>query len=213
MSLLEYLLGDKVSYYNEIESSVGINILKYTGVQGISSMQFTTLTTTTINNTKVSLSSDVKSALSLSNDLQTISNFNANNLTKESLSTVINSTISILNKSKQITLLQIVSQEDISQICDEVLNNPDSPISLPYISDDFTNSLVRTAIGSLSNYNMSHIIDDAISLINIVKSANDNDVLIPIINNEIKNENETVSFIASISDKFYNDVIDNLFNI
>ena len=213
MSLLEYLLGDKVSYYNEIESSVGINILKYTGVQGISSMQFTTLTTTTINNTKVSLSSDVKSALSISNDLQTISNFNANNLTKESLSTVINSTISILNKSKQITLLQIVSQEDISQICDEVLNNPDSPISLPYISDDFTNSLVRTAIGSLSNYNMSHIIDDAISLINIVKSANDNDVLIPIINNEIKNENETVSFIASISDKFYNDVIDNLFNI
>lgn len=213
MSLLEYLLGDKVSYYNEINSSVGINILKYTGVQGISSMQFTTLTTTTINNTKVSLSTDIKSALSLSNDLATISKFDFNNVTKESLNAVIKSTISILDKSKQITLLQIVSQEDISQICDEVLNNPDSPISLPYISDDFTNSLVRTAIGSLSKYDMNHIIDDTIRLVNIVKSANDNDVLIPIINNEINDEGKAVKFIANINTQFYNDVIDNLFDI
>lgn len=213
MSLLEHLLGDKISYYNEIESSVGINILKYTGVQGISSMQFTTLTTTTIKNTKVSLSTDIKSALSLSNDLATISKFDSNNVTKESLNAVINSTISILNKSKQITLLQIVSQEDISQICDEVLNNPDSPISLPYISDDFTNSLVRTAIGSLSDYDINHIIDDTIRLVNIVKSANDNDVLIPIINNEIKDENKAIKFIANINDKFYDDIIDNLFDI
>ena len=212
ISLLEYLLNDNIKYLNELNSSVGLNVLKYTGVQALSNVQFSNLTTMTLNGTKVSLTTDIKEVASLSSDIITLTNFDTKHITKDSLSNVINATSSMLNKVKNISLFNIFTEQEISFICDYLLNEENSSL-LPDTNNEFTNLALRTAISSLSNYNFNHIIEDLLNVVDIIKSTNDNNLLTPIINNEIQNLNEGLDFVASISEEWSNSVINSLFEI
>lgn len=213
VSLLELMIGDNVKYIDEVNSSVGYNFLKYTGIKSLSSIQFDNLTTATVDGTTIHLSSDIKQISSLSNDLIAISNFDNQNITKESISSFITATQSLLTKSKDISLFNLISQQDISYICDTILDENNSNITLPDTGYEFTNQLLVTMIQNFSNYNFNHILDDIINVTNIIKTANDNDLLIPILNNELQTNQQVLDYIASIPDEFYDTTIDNIFNI
>ena len=215
MSMLEYLTKDAYPYISAVKGSAGIFTLKITGVKAISSAQFNYLSSSKVNGTQISLGEDVNTILGVGQDVINISNTDFNHLTKETLDGVLTASQRIINTFKDVRLISSIGTDSLNYFCDNVLNNPDFFVKLADITDEQLKAIAKSALEIGKDYTYSQLLDDAINLVEIVKISNNNNLVIPLINNEIKNDdlNSVKQYLSNIGNDFSKDISKSIFNI
>ena len=215
MSMLEYLSKDAYPYLTIIKDNVGLTTLKITGVKALGLAQFNYLSSTKVNNTTVSLGEDVSTILSVGQDIINISSTDFNHLTKESLNTVLTAGQNIIKTFKDVRLISTIGTDSLNYFCDNALNNPDFFVKLDDITDEQIRALVKAALEIGKDYTYSQLLDDAINLVETAKVANNSNLIIPVINNEVKTNNadSIKNYINGISSNFADEISKSIFKI
>lgn len=215
MSMLEYLTKDAYPYINAVKGSAGIFTLKITGVKALSSVQFNYLSSSKVNGTQISLGEDVNTILSVGQDVINISNTDFNHLTKENLDSVLTASQRIINTFKDVRLISSIGTDSLNYFCDNVLNNPDFFVKLADITDAQLKAIAKSALEIGVNYTYSQLLDDAINFVEIIKVSNNNNLIIPLLNNEVKtdNLNSVKQYLSNIGKDFSKDISKSIFKI
>lgn len=215
VSLLEFALGENIEYVNAINGSIGYNLLRFTGMEAIGSAQFNYLTSSNVEGEPVSLSGEVNSILSMAEDAMYIYSFDFNTATKQDIDKILTTAQNMLTKLEKLNLISVLADDAIPYFCNGILNDPDFPVEIPTQENEYLNTLITKALELGATYNAKSLINNLSAMIDVYKAINDENLIVPLIQQEVdmNNEAEIFNFIAGISDEFADKVSTALFKI
>lgn len=185
------------------KSAMGV-ALKYTGMEFISSVMFDSLTTTKVNETRVSLNKEVDTGIEVYNLVKDIKMPDLNTCTKEEFSSFLTNTRQLINISFKSGVVNS-SLDGFMPLIVDYLRQQDMIEEMEY----YQKTLIVNALSALSEFNSNIVKTEILGVVGLLNSLNDHGLLLPVVQN---NTGEVIPFLqATTNHNVVNDIIDKLF--
>lgn len=196
------MLGEEtMGYIDSYSDSILGKALKYSGIEYISNSMYEFLSTKKIDDQKVTLSRELELYVTLYNDLNNIQTTDFNNLTKDSMSTFLNSSENIVKKLFSSSLLKIAGEDLIPYAIEFLENNESFNEQINSINSEELKELALESLSKFKTTNVNELQQDVLNIIYVAKALNDGDILVPTIYKELKSEDYIDLFTDSVVDQ------------
>ena len=197
--------GDAYNQYlDQYNNSIPMKVTQTIGLDKAMITVFNGLTSSTINNTKVTLSEEAVSLSNIYNEISKIGSVDINTITQEEMSTLLNDANSIIDTTFESKLLSSSIDNILPFATQYVRKTIDTTNFKPYVLG-FYDSLMD----EVENLNSSTTKHELTNILSLVDALNDNNLLLPIVQ---QSDNLDISYIKTHLTKEASDaVIDALF--
>ena len=215
VSLIDSSVEDKqvLEYVSSYENSIINKIFNYSGVNLLSKSLFNNLATVKIADKKVNLSDEINVAINVYNHIDTISNFNIDNLTQKSIDNAITAVKEVFIDIDDSAIIYLIGDDVLPHYIGKLISSENFKL----IDGAKFDELIVTAYQDYSRQiGLEDLKQQAEALFDVIMNLNNYNLIAPIVNKEIKSFDNFTKFLnnnlKNHSD-FTNDIIDNLYNI
>lgn len=201
----EILEGYEASAMNIVSTYTGLNAL------GIAS--FDVITSTTVDGTKISLREDINNILHTVNAIDEMlgivktysTDGSLSGITQEQLTQLLYSIRNVVDKAKQVKLINVLTDYLIPMSCSIMLEN-----NIMITDNDSLNAMINDLLTALSTSDDGvKIFDEIYTILDIADYINSQKLLVKIINNDL---GKPVEILNSLDDDFGKQLTTKIFN-
>lgn len=171
-----------LDYYN---NSFMAKTLKYTGIEFLSNATFAGLSTTKIDNQKVTLKNEVKNVVLTLDTAKLLQGLSFTNLTKQKVATIIDTSELLVNRLFNIKIIGSLGNNLMPEIINEILNNPNFIIKLPATGTPLFDQAIKDGITDLNEVQFTDLKHEMLTILNIAKTLNNKDIISKVANKEV----------------------------
>ena len=207
---LTMLAGEEVaSYVLSYNSSITKNVLKYTGLDALSSSMFNSLSTKKADDKVINLENEIINGIKTYILSKDFSNINFANLTKEEMNTLLDNLKIFINQVYELNTVTYILDNLLPDLIDEILNNKDFSIQIPEFEIQEIKNAIIEMLQSVKNETFTKLKTDLLSIVDFLKTLNKHDILLPLINNP----NSLESSLPNLSDAAIDEITNSMFNV
>lgn len=200
LSVMTDGLSDKIE--NGYNNSVFEKLTKYSGIKGIALASFDSLTSTKVNDNKITLRKDIESlttAIQNTDDLigkykEYAKDGDLADLTKEELTILLSDTKTLLNNTKQVKLVDAISDYILPIACNYMLEN-----EIEFSDNPAINRLIAEILVELLESSGIDLFAELNSLIDVAEYLNNQNLLTVILSQKI---DDPIAVIKALDDNF-----------
>ena len=207
---------DAVTALSYVDQTNMSQVYTYTGFSALSQGMYTYLTTANINGSEVNLQKELKNAIvayKLTTDLM---EYDFDNLTEETINDTLITLDQLVDVVFSIGLVNAIGDDFMPYMLNGLTSGEDFFVQVPSTDDPDMDSLIMQGLTDLSDLQFSDIKNELKSLISVVKTLNDNHIIMEMkdfMESEQEMTLETAQEIATLfPTTLVNDVVDKLFN-
>lgn len=215
VSLIENQINDPnvTEYLSLFENSVASKMLTYTGVGFVSNAMFGYLTTTSVDNQKISLSSEVSTLAKAYDNINTLMNIGEGELTKQKLDKSLTAAKELLNKVKESTLVNVLGDDILPLLINNYIEQEDL-----YIVDggDIDALIVSSYKSYAKKFNTQDLENQLENLVDVLVALNNSNLIIPIANGTVNTLDGILNLVGenvTTPNNFTNTIVNKIYEI
>ncbi len=202
-----------VEYLSFFENSVASKVLTYTGVGFVSNAMFGYLTTTQVDNQKISISSEVSTLAKVYDNVSTLMNFENGDLSQTKLDKTLTAAKELLVKVKDSTLVNVLGDDILPLLIRNYLDQEDL-----YIIDggDFDQLIINSYNSYERKFNIQDLENQLENLVDVFATLNNANLIVPIANGTVKSLNDVISLVGTnitAPNNFTNTIVNKLYEV
>lgn len=178
-------LGENANLIYVYTDSPAGKVLSAVGINQLSSALAKTITTTTTNGVKTSGIDEIVNIAVLTNDIQTLSEIDFANLTKEQWTTTLPKVEKVSNAVFSSGIVKTLYNSLVPYFVDNILNTPDYFIKLPDLGNEVLNDLLTDILKQLKTISVDDIKGDVQVVIKMAGDINDCGILTKLVQSDI----------------------------
>lgn len=177
-TLFTQMFGEEATVYlNAINDNVALKVVKYTGIGPLADITFNQITSTTIDDTRVSLADEINSIFNVIEDINSLNDFDFNTATQEEINKVLTTAKNIIDNLFGMKTVTVAGNELIPYIALEA-QKEDSLFYIPKQDNENINAIITAVLNSLSEHQVQVLKQNFENLIDIAKLVNNNGLVI-----------------------------------
>ncbi len=215
VSLIESQIEDNtiLEYLSSYEDSFASKILTYTGVGFVSNAMFGYLTTAEVNEQKISLTNEVSTVSKIYDNVSTLMNADAGELTQQKLDKSLTAVKEILVKVKDSTLINVLGDDLIPLVIDDYLAKEDL-----FIIDgaEFDELIIDCYHAYSSRFNTRDLENQLENLVDVVSVLNNSNLIVPFANGSVSSLEDVISLVGTnvvTPYNFTNTIVNKLYEV
>lgn len=178
-------VGDLLRAYDK---SIPLGVLRYTGIEFFNGAAFDALSTTEIDGKKIVLKNELTSIFKTVDSISELKDFEFKDYTKQKLTKLIDVIETAANSVFEINSINVIGDKLLPYVINEMLTNDEFVIKLPASEDKILNYTVKQTLTQIKDIKYTDLKNEVNCILNICKLLNKNDLLAPILNNQIKEQ-------------------------
>lgn len=170
---ISQLLGEEVTkYLNAYSNSFVAGAFKYTGIEFLSNAAYAGLSSATIDDRKIVLKDEVKTIFKTVGAVNTLSNLDFENLTKEKIAQILTASKTLVNHVFEINIVNAIGDNLMPIIMDEILNNPNFIVKLPSTGTQTFDDAIKQGLTELKDFKFSEFKGELLAVLDVAEILN-----------------------------------------
>ena len=199
--------GEFIKLIDSYNNSAVSKALKYTGIEFFSKATFAGLSTTTIDDKRITLKEEAKSAILAIDAINDFTKLNFKNLTQEQINKIISTTRNLIERIYKVEIIEVMGNNLLPLVIDEILENPRFIVQVPNTGNATLNDSITDGLKDLKNVTFSDIRRELLNILDVAQLLNDKNLIVKVLNKEETNVLKIVKLLDSqtvdtIADKF-----------
>lgn len=202
-----------LEYVESYQNSIINKIFTYTGVNLLSDTLFSTLSVVKVADEKINLKDEVNTAIKIYNNIDVIGRFDYKNLSEESIDKVITAVKEIFINIEDSKIVYFIGDDIVPYYISTVINDE----NIRLLDGGRFDEIIISAYNSYANgIGLNELKIQAEALLDVVMNLNNKNLIVPILNEEIKTFDDFCNLIdANIKnqDDFTNTIVNNFYRV
>lgn len=181
-SALEGMTEGNSQYLALYENSTAKKILRYTGINGLSTLLFQQLSTS-LDKNAISLTDEADRMVGVYVDVDTISRFKLETLTQAELDSMLSAVRNIITSVFESKLVKPLVDEIVPNFVTSLVDGTSTIMTLPTIEQPVFNKAFLDSIATLQNMDANMIKSELLAIMDIIDVFNKEKMILPMLQN------------------------------
>ena len=200
-------LGDDAELIYVYANSPGGKVLDTVGINQLSTAIAKNVASTEMNGVKTSALDEVVNITVLTNDVQSLSETDFSNLTKEQWTETLPKIEKVSNTVLSSGIIKTLYDSLVPYFIDNMLNDPDFFVQVPDTQNEIVNNLIHEVLLQVKTISVDDIKNDLSKIIQMADDLNNNEILTELVKGEVELEylqqRLTVELGETLNEKFF----------